>query len=112
MAAPDITALLTEPNSNPMLGTINVAENCPAANVNDALRYIAACVAVLRGTVPATATFMPKTGDAFTGNPTFSGQGGYLHNAASTATGGSVSVLPAGSAFPAGVDGDIVIFYA
>lgn len=112
MAVPDINALSTEPSANVTLGSINIAENCPAANLNDAARYLAACVAVLKAAVPNSANYVTKTAGTFTENPTYSGQGGYLHNANSTAPGGAVYVLPAGSALPAGADGDLAIFYS
>lgn len=111
MAAPDITTLSTEPTANTSLGSINVAEGCPAANVNDALRWLAAAIAVLRANLPTTGGLVSASGGQFTTNPTLSGQGGYLHNSASTASGGAVTFLPSGSALPSGSDGDLVLFY-
>lgn len=112
MAAPDISTLSTEPDQNGNLGGINIAENCPAGNVNNGMRWLAAAVAVLRGQVPNTTNFMPKSGGAFTANPTFSGKGGYLYNASNQNPGGQVYFQPQGSALPSsGTDGDMVIFY-
>lgn len=108
----DISGLSQTPSANTSVGGINIAENCPAANVNDAQRWLAAAIATIRDAIPNAATFMSKAGGIFTGNPTYSGQGGYLHNASSAALGGTVTPLPQGSPLPASPsDGDIVIFY-
>ena len=52
------------PASNTTINGINIAENCPAANVNNALRQIAADGKSLSDTVAgiSTSTLMPKSG--------------------------------------------------
>jgi hypothetical protein len=108
----DLSGLSTDPNVNTSIGGINVAEQCPSENINDAIRWLAAAIATLKAAGVDTSAFMSKGGGVFTGNPTYQGQGGYLHNV-SQVGGGAVSYLPGGSALPAsGQDGDMVIFYS
>jgi hypothetical protein len=58
-------------------------------------------------------TLMPKSGGAFTNNPTRSGSGGYLYNANSAQGGGKVSFLASGSANPsAPTEGDVALFFS
>lgn len=102
----------TTPAANVSINGINIGENCPAANVNNALRQMMADIAVFSAGISNGSSFMPKAGGAFTGNPTFSGKGGYLYNSSATATGGQVTFLPQGSGLPlSGTDGDMVVFY-
>lgn len=101
----------TNPNSNTSIGGINIAENCPAPNINNALRQLMADVAAFAASVPNGGNYMPTAGGIFTGNPTYTGQGGYLHNSGTTLPGGTVTFLPQGSPLPAGQDGDMVVFY-
>ena len=104
----------TTPANNTSLNGISIAENCPAANVNNALRQLAADGKSLSDTVAAldTSTLMPKAGGAFTGQITRSGAGGYLYNAASAQGGGAVYVYPSGTALPSSPqEGTFVFFY-
>jgi hypothetical protein len=82
--------------------------------VNDAIRQLMADGRSLYDTVAAIdiSTLMPKSGGAFTNNPTRSGSGGYLYNANSAQGGGKVSILPTGSARPSSpAEGDMVFYY-
>jgi hypothetical protein len=102
------------PASNTSINGINIAENCPAANVNDAIRQIMADGKTLDTTVAAisTSTLMPKAGGAFTGSITRSGAGGYWYHNTSSLSGGAVYVQTTGTALPSSpAEGTVVFFY-
>ena len=102
------------PANNTSIEGINIAEGCPAANINNALRQLAADGRALNDTVVGinTGTLMPQSGGAFTGQITRSGSGGYLYNAGSAQGGGAVYVLPTGTALPSSPqEGTFVFFY-
>jgi hypothetical protein len=102
------------PAANVTINGISIAENCPAANVNNALRQLAADGRELYNTVSgiSTATLMPKAGGTFTGQILRSGAGGYLYNAGSSQTGGAVYVQASGTALPPSPqEGTFVFFY-
>lgn len=102
------------PASNTTLNGINIAEGCPAANVNNALRQLAADGKTLNTLVSSidVSSYMAKAGGAFTGQITRSGSGGYLYNAASTQSGGAVYVQATGTALPSSpAEGTFVFFY-
>jgi hypothetical protein len=102
------------PASNTTINGINIAENCPAANVNNALRQIAADGKSLSDTVAgiSTSTLMPKSGGAFTGTITFSGAGAFLYHANSAQVGGKVYIQPVATALPSSpAEGTIVFQY-
>lgn len=103
----------TTPASNTTIAGINIAENCPAANVNNAIRQIMADGKALSVTVGGinTSSLMPKTGGEFSGQITRAGVGGYLYHANSTQNGGSVHFLPSGSVLPTPAEGSMVFFY-
>lgn len=102
----------TTPGSNGSISGINIAENCPAGNMNGALRQLMADVRVFYDGVPAVSTLVTKTGGVFTGNPTFIGRGGYLHNNEPTSAGGRVFTQASGGGTPSGmVDGDWLAEY-
>lgn len=104
----------TTPASNTSLNGINVAEQCPASNINDAIRQIAADGRSLYDTVAAinTSDLLSTSGGTLTGQITRSGAGGYFYNANATQIGGKVSFLPSGSANPSSPsEGDMVFFY-
>jgi hypothetical protein len=104
----------TTASANVTFGAINIAENCPAANVNDALRAIAAEGRQLYDLVAAinTSNLMPKSGGAFTGNITKSGSGGYLYHVTSSMSGGKIYTQTVGTALPSSPEeGTMVLFY-
>jgi hypothetical protein len=102
----------TDPNANTTIAGIQIGENCPAANLNNAIRQIMADVKAAMTPSGGTVDYVTANGGVFTGNPTLQGQGGYLHNAGPQA-GGSVYLVPQGGAMPGGlVDGDQVLFYS
>ena len=104
----------TMPANNTSLNGISVAEGCPASNINDAIRQIAADGRSLYDTVSgiSVANYMPLAGGTFTGQIKRSGGGGYFYNANATQSGGKVTFLPSGSALPSSpAEGDVVFFY-
>lgn len=102
------------PGNNTSISGISIAELCPAANINNAIRQLMADARTFSDGVAAvdTSTLMPKAGGAFTGQITRSGSGGYLYNSAAAQGGGRVSVLATGTALPSSPqEGDFVFFY-
>jgi hypothetical protein len=108
-----VSSWSTNPALNVTVNGVNIAENCPPGNLNDAARAIMAGVATLRDSIPSTAGFAPLTGAVFTSTqPRYTGAGAYLFNASSGNTSGRVSFLPEGSALPTGAaNGDIALFF-
>lgn len=105
----------TTPASNTSINGINVAEGCPAANINNAIRQLMADGKSLSLDVSAisTGTLMPKAGGAFTGTITRSGSGGYLYHASSSQGAGPVYTQPASSSLPSSpAEGTIVFSYS
>lgn len=107
---------VTDWNTNPDLNTaidgINIAEGCPAGNMNGMGRAIMASVRLAFQGMPNTDTLVPRSGAVFTGaGPRYEGRGGLLHNADPSAIGGRVIALPEGTALPGMSNGDIVLFY-
>lgn len=103
----------TTPASNTTIGGISVAENCPAANINNAIRQLMSDAKTFsNGVTNPAGTYMPIVGGAFSGQITLSGAGGYLYNAASAQGGGAVYVLAQGTALPSSPqEGTFVFFY-
>ena len=98
--------------NNTTVGGVNIAENCPAANINNAIRAIMADAAAEHAALPDVTTLVPKSGGVFTTNPTLTNAGGYLYNANAAQVGGKISVLPTGTALPVSpAEGDFVFFY-
>lgn len=102
----------TNANLNITVDGINIAEGCPAANINGAIRAVMSNVRVMYDGLPDLSNYVLRTGGTFLTNPTFSGRGGYLYNSSSTNAGGQVFVQAAGSGTPAGmVNGDWLAEY-
>lgn len=103
----------TTPANNTTIEGISIAENCPAANINDVARAMAAAIKAYSLTITSPAgVYMPLGGGTFTGPIKQSGNGGYLYNAASAQSGGAVYVLPIGTALPSSPqEGTFVFFY-
>jgi hypothetical protein len=102
------------PSANISLNGISIAENCPAENVNDALRQLAADGRELYNTVNAisVSSYMPKTGGAFTGTITRSGAGGYFYHASSTQATAPVYTQTTATALPSSpAEGTVVLQY-
>jgi len=102
----------TTPGSNTSIAGTNVAENCPAGNVNNAIRQLMADGKTLNNIVSAITTGMPYSGGAFTGAITFTGAGAYRYNVDPTLVSGRTHFLVDGSARPASPgEGELVLYY-
>lgn len=100
------------PALNLTIGGINIAENCPAQNINDALRQLMADAKSFSLTVPSTAGLMPIGGGAFTGNITRSGAGGYWYHASTAQAQAPVYTQTLATALPAApAEGTVVLQY-
>jgi hypothetical protein len=99
--------------NNTTIEGISIAENCPAANVNDVARAMAAAIKSFSLTVSSpSGSYMPLSGGTFTGQIKRSGSGGYLYNAAGAQSGGAFYALASGSALPSSPqEGTWVAFY-
>jgi hypothetical protein len=89
-------------DNNQSLNGIFVGENCAAANVNNAIRLLAADGRELYDTVAAisVSSYMPLAGGAFTGNITRSGAGAFSYYVSSTLISGAEYVQPVADALP------------
>lgn len=92
----------TNPASNTSIDGVNIAEGCPAANMNDSVRRVMASVRVMYDGLPNVSGLMPKSGGVFLTNPTLTGAGGYLYNASASSTGGKITIQALGGAAPSG----------
>jgi hypothetical protein len=97
--SPDIAASLAG-TANTTIDGLNIAEGCPAGNMNAGIRVLAANIKQVGDSVPATAGFMLKVGGTFTGDILRNGRGGYLHNASASLVGGKVTKQALGGAAP------------
>lgn len=102
----------TTPGNNNNVGGINIAENCPAGNLNGAMRQIMADIKLFANSIPVAGTSMPIAGGTFTGNITRQGAGAYVYNAEAGATSGRLITVQQGSALPALAEGDKVFEWA
>jgi len=99
----------TTPITNATISGINIAEGCPAGNINAALRQMMADVRVFYDARLDPANYVPKLGGAFIGQITRSGRGGYYHSGSTSDIGGTVHFIAFGAALPLGrVVGDWV----
>lgn len=102
------------PDNNTSLNGININEGCAAANINNALRQLAADGKELSDTVDAidVSSYMPLSGGAFTGSITRSGAGPHLYHANAAFTGGAVYIQASATALPSSpAEGTIVFQY-
>jgi len=100
------------PSANTSIAGINIAENCPAANINNAIRQLAADGKLLNNVVNAITTGLPLSGGTVTGAIFFSGAGAFRYNVDSTLISGRDYHLIEGSARPGSpAEGDRVFYY-
>lgn len=104
----------TTASANNTIDGTNIAEGCPPAGLNNAIRSVMASVRVMYDNLPSTGTLMPKAGGVFSGTqPIYTGRGAYLHHNDSANVSGRIYWLPTGSALPTSpANGDVVFFYA
>lgn len=98
--------------SNTSIAGISIAENCPAANINNAIRQLMADAKTFSNSSPSTSGLMPKSGGAFTGSITRSGGGSYLYWSSSSLSGGICYVQTSATALPSSpAEGTVVFQY-
>jgi hypothetical protein len=108
----DVSLWSETPALNTTVDSINIGEGCPPGNINGGMRSIMAGVKTLSLTIPATATFMPKSGGVFSAAITFASAGAFRYNADPTLVSGRDFHLVEGSARPASpAEGDRVFYY-
>lgn len=104
-----VTDYNTTPNLNVTISGINVAEGCPAGNMNGAFRQMMADLKTLSNGLVNPADYVAKVGGSFTGQIKQSGAGGYYYSGSSSDVGGKVHFIAFGAALPSGrVVGDLV----
>lgn len=103
----------TTPASNTTIGGVNIAENCSPANVNDAIRQLMADGRSLFDTVDAIDLSAKASLDApaFTGQPTYSGRGAFIHHNNSANASGRIFIQASGGSLPTMANGDILLEY-
>lgn len=104
----------TTPANNNSIEGINIAEGCPAANINNAIRQLASDGASLAATVAAinVSSYMPKAGGAFTGDITRNSAGGYFYHVGATQSKAPVYTQPVATALPTSpAEGTVVLQY-
>jgi hypothetical protein len=103
----------TNPAQNVSISGTNIGEGCPPGNINNALRQIMADVRVFynNSTSGGTASYVTKSGGVFTGNPVYSGRGGYHHHNDPGMTSGRWFVQASGGTVPAMANGDFLVEY-
>lgn len=108
MAVSDWSAVA---DNNLTIEGIAIGENCPAANINDVARAMAAAIKSFSLTVTSPAgAYMPLSGGGFTGQITRSGAGGYLYNASASQGGGAVYIVPSGTPLPSSPQEGTIVF--
>jgi hypothetical protein len=108
-----VTDYSSTASSNTTISGINIAEGCPPANINNAIRTVMADVRVMYDNLPVVAGKVDAAGGVFSGTqPIYTGRGAYLHHNDSANVSGRVYILADGSANPTSPSaGDIVMFY-
>lgn len=101
----------TTPASNTTISGINIAEQCPPANINNALRQMMADVRVFYNSFTALSSGMPITGGAFTGDITRDGRGAYMHWNSSSQASARIFIQATGGAAPTMANGDWLLEY-
>jgi hypothetical protein len=101
----------TTASNNTTLEGINVAEGCPAGNINGVIRAMAAALRTFYNSVPDASTLMAKAGGIFTGDITRNGRGAYLHHNSTSNASGKIFVQASGGAIPSMSNGDILMEY-
>lgn len=102
----------TTPASNTTIGGINIAEGCPAGNINGAFRQLMADAKAEHDAQPSLADYVEKDGSVpFTGQPTYSGRGAFLHHNNSANSSGRIFVQASGGSAPSMSNGDWLAEY-
>lgn len=98
--------------SNTTIAGINIAEGCPAGNINGAIRAIMADAKAEHDAMPDLGDYVLLDGTtAFTGQPTYTGRGAFLHHNNSANASGRIFIQASGGATPTMSNGDILLEY-
>lgn len=99
------------PSLNVTIAGINIAEGCPAANMNNALRAFMADARTFNDSIPSFANLMPLAGGVFAGPVTFTGKGHVLYHNDPANASGRIFIQPLGGTSPALSNGDWLLEY-
>lgn len=101
------------PSSNGTIASINIAEGCPPANINNAIRQIMADAKAFDNAKADATLLVTKAAAVFTGTqPIYDGRGAYVHWNNSALTSGRRYVQAEGSSLPTGLlPGDEILEY-
>lgn len=102
----------TTPGSNTTIAGKSIAEGCPAANINDIIRQLAADGRSLSDVVAAInlSGYLPKSGGTVTDVIIQNGLGGHLYMGNNTMTNCPVWVQSASAALPASPTEGTMVF--
>ena len=106
-----VTDYNVSPSLNVTINGINIANGCPAGNIDNAIRNIMADVRVMYDNLPNGSTFMPLAGGAFTGAVTRASAGSFLYHANAANASGRIIVQPEAAAVPSMSNGDWLATY-
>ena len=104
----------TTPASNTTIGGLSIGENTTSpATMNNAVRQLMADGRALSDTVAAInlANYAQLNAPAFTGQPTYSGRGAFLHHNNSANSSGRIFIQASGGAAPSMSNGDWLAEY-
>jgi hypothetical protein len=98
------------PGSNSTIGGINIAEGCPAGNINGAIRQLMADARAEHDNLPNVSALAPKAAAVFEGTqPKYTGRGAMLHHNNPANASGRLFFQASGGPVPSGmVDGDLL----
>lgn len=98
--------------NNLTIAGINIAEGCPAGNINGAIRAFMSDARAEHDAQPSLANYILKDGTvAFTGQPTFTARGAFLHHNNSANASGRIFIQASGGAAPSMSNGDLLLEY-
>lgn len=101
----------TTASSNATVAGINIAEGCPPANINNALREIMAAAKTQDNNKADGTLYVLKSSSVLSTDAKVTGRGAALHHNNAANTSGKVFVQASGSPAPAMADGDILLEY-
>ena len=109
---PSASEFSITPDENLTIGGFNVAEGCPPASINNAIRYMAAVARDSYNRLPATGSYLASTGGTITGSIIRSGGGAHFYHARSDLTTGAIWFQQEGSARPTAAEGTVVFYHS
>ena len=103
----------TTPGSNTTIAGINIAENCNPNGINNAIRQVMADGRDLADDVDAIDISGKANLNApvFTGQPTYTGRGAFIHHSNAANASGRIFVQASGAATPTMSNGDILALF-